>query len=666
MPGLSYADRIDVRGRLRRVIIVVTALFVILAARLVHLQVIEGVYYRTCSEHNQFRQVPLIAPRGLVLDKTGRILVDNRPAFALCAVPAEMGVVHETIDRLADLMPVDTAELERQIDAHRGNPYEHVIFERDVDFYRVTLVEENSAQLPGIITSVRPRRRYVLGSCGGNMLGHLGEVNRDEIDASPRFRPGSLIGRGGIEQMYDKQLRGSDGGLLIEVFAKGRPQLEVDLFGRRVARRDSLGRPLRTERDEAVPGNNVVLTIDAAIQQAAEQALDGLVGSVVVMDARTGGILALVSSPSYDPETFVSGDADAVRAVLTDPTHPMLHRAYQSTYAPGSTFKIVVAAAGLDSGEISTDSTVECTGSYRIGQSRPFRCWRRQGHGALNVTEALTYSCDVFFYVLGHRLGIERLGHYARLFGLGTTSGLDLPGEKPGFVPSPAWKRARFAHVSDPSERRWYPGETLNVSIGQGWLLATPLQMARVAAVIANGGYLVTPQIASRITDPGGRVVAASRPELPTEPIISARSVRVIREGLRRAVEKTDFPTGTGHLAKIPELVVLGKTGTAQVVSGYDESDDPLQLDIPYAYRDHAWFIGCVLDESLPVSFAVMVEHGGHGGDRAAPIARTVLEAVYGLGDSPAGSVDGLRETTPAQEPDRVAAVGRPEVTDSG
>ncbi len=633
MQDLSYSERIDERGRLQRVVLAMTALFVVLALRLLYLQVIEGARYRIRSEKNQFRTRRLIAPRGLILDRNRKILVDNRPAFALCAVPAEMGDVDSTLAELAGLIEVDTAHLKRELDLHSANPYEQIVFEQDADFRQVTLVEENSVLVPGIITSVRPRRRYALSHVAGNLVGYLNEVNQNEIDASPELRPGDLMGRGGIEQAYDEQLRGENGGLLIETFAQGRPQLEVDLFGRPVARRDSLGRPLRTERDDSVPGENIVLTLDATIQQAVEDAIEGLIGSVVVMDARTGGLLALASSPTYDPSGFVSGNSKIIRETLSGKDRPMLHRAFQGTYPPASTFKIVVAAAALNSGSISPEWSTNCTGSYTIGNSWSIRCWKRYGHGRINLVEGLTYSCDVCFYTLGHQLGIDLIEQYARLFGMGAASGIDLPAEKGGLVPGRAWKRRYRASASDPSERRWYPGETLNVSIGQGQLLATPLQMARVAAVIVNGGYLVTPHVADYVMDAGGRVVATLRPDVPDEPIVNRQTVRTIREGLRLAVEKDKFPTGTGHLAKTPGLNVIGKTGTGQVVSGYKQSDDPLQLDLPYNTRDHAWFVGGVLDESFPIAFAVLVEHGGHGGDRAAPIARQLIEVVYGIGD---------------------------------
>ncbi len=646
MSGFSYAERINIVARLRDVAILALLFIAILVLRLVHLQIIEGRHFRFLSEHNQFRRERLIAPRGLILDRNGDIVVDNRPAFTLSAVRAEMGDVDRTVSRLKQLLPkLDGPSIIERIDASKSAPYEHVVIEDDASFHQVALVEENSLTIPGIVTSVRPRRRYPLGIYAGNVLGYLGEVNEHEVETAPEiYSPRDLIGRAGIEQMYDKELRGENGGLLIEVFAQGRPQLDTDLFGRPVARRDSLGRPLRTliER-ESVPGNNVTLTLDAGIQAAAEDALDGLDGSIVVMDARTGALIALVSSPSYDPTVFADRDAKAGIAVLTDKRHPMLHRAFQSSYAPGSTFKIIVAAAGLESGIISDQWTATCNGAYRIGNSRPFRCWKLSGHGTIDVRDALAYSCDVFFYALGYKMGIREIDKYAALFGLGQRTGLDLPGENRGFIPSPQWKRVRFAHAADPSERRWYPGETLNVAIGQGMVLATPLQMARVAAVIVNGGYLPTPYIAERITDADGQTIADLRPPLPKTQIISKATVAAIRDGLRKAVERDTYPTGTGHLAKIPGLVVIGKTGTAQVTSLH-KSDDPLQQDIEYKLRDNSWFIGGVMDPEQPIAFAVMIEHGGHGGERAAPIAKKVIEFVYGIDKRPAEIDNRLRK----------------------
>ncbi len=386
---------------------------------------------------------------------------------------------------------------------------------------------------------------------------------------------------------------------------------------------DSLGRKLRTEkRRDPVPGHDVYLTIDSRIQQMCEQALAGAAGAIVVMDADTGEILALVSRPAYDPNIFVgTGKASEVTGVLNDPRHPLLNRAFQATYAPGSVLKPIVAIAALEKGVLDPETRFACYGSYDMG--RIFRCWNKHGHGVIGLVDALAYSCDVFFYRVGELVGPRTIAAYCDMFGLGERTGIELGGERNGFVPTVEWKRRQFGEG-------WYRGDTANLSIGQGSILVTPLQMASVYAALVNDGRLLKPRIVSKVVSEAGDLVLQSDTEVTSVLDVREETLRIVAAGLRKAVEKTTYPTGTGYRARVKGVDVLGKTGTAQVVAKQrdeDEKQDP--ESIPYKFRDHAWFVAAVTDRRPRLVVCVLVEHGGHGGEVASPIARNLIRGVY-------------------------------------
>jgi penicillin-binding protein 2 len=624
----SYAKHVDFGGRARRVSLVMIVFLAIVVVRLVQLQIILGDPYRRLSDNNRFRPQRLDAPRGLILDRNGEVLVDNRRAFALSAVPTEVEDPEGTVKRLDELVIIDSDETVRRIDELKRssvNAAMHVSIKEDIPFREVALVEEAMTDLPGIIIVSKFVRRYVFGDLAATVLGYVGKIDKRqlEIRKDSGYTQESLIGKTGIERACEESLRGVDGGLLVEVHSVGKPQLETYF---REGRReqswvDSVGRKLRSEkRRDPVPGDSVYLTIDRRVQQLCEEKLADVTGAIVVMDVDTGELLALASKPSYDPNIFVgTGNASRVREVLDDPTHPLFSRGVQATYAPGSTVKPIIAIAALEEGIITPEREFACYGSYYMG--RRFRCWNRNGHGSVSVVDALAYSCDVFFYQVGELLGPEKIAEYSHMFGLGRSTGFVLAGEKSGFVPTVAWKRRRFGES-------WYRGDTANISIGQGAMLATPLQMARVYAALVNGGRLLEPRLIEMVSEDGEIV---SRPQTRVQPVLDVRreTFNIITAGLRKAVEKDTFPTGTGHLAKVEGVDVIGKTGTAQVVAKKrgDEEEDPESTS--YKFRDHAWFTAVVTDKKPRVVVCVLVEHGGHGGDVSAPIAAEVIRSVY-------------------------------------
>jgi len=651
-----YAKHIGFKRRVRRLGVVMAVLLAVVSLRLVQLQIIFGDTYRTLSDGNRFRLLRLDAPRGRILDRNGEVLADNRSAFTLSAIPREIEnpeAILERLDRLVELDPerLDKAASRLSTLRHSSTSMAiHVSIKEDMPFYEIARVEEAMTDLPGVVITSRPVRRYVYGDLAGGVLGYLGEVDVMELN---RFRDrgytlGSLIGKTGIEAVCEEYLRGVDGGLYVEVHSVGKPQLETYF---REGRReqswvDSLGRRLRTEkRRDPVPGNDVYLTIDRSIQELCEKALAGAAGAVVVMDADTGELLGLASQPTYDPNIFVGTvDDSEVARLLNDPQHPLLNRAFQATYAPGSVLKPIVAVAALERGVIDAETRFACYGSYDLG--RTFRCWNKGGHGVISLVDAIAYSCDVFFYQVGDLTGHRAITAYCEMFGLGQQTGIELRGERRGLVPTVAWKRRHLGEG-------WYRGDTANLSIGQGATLVTPLQVATVYAALVNGGRLLKPHIVHRILSEDGEVVLQPETEVTSVLDVREETLRIITAGLRKGVEKTTYPTGTGYRARVEGVDIIGKTGTAQVVAQRRDKDEDEGLEsTPYEFRDHAWFVGVVTDKKPRVVVCVLVEHGGHGGEVAAPIAGNLVRSIYqgGKGVQP--------EVMATADIDRVGAEG--------
>ncbi len=591
-----------VESRLTAAALLIAAVWLVLVARLFYLQVLEGDRYRVSAERNSVRTHRVMAPRGMILDRNGRILVDSRPSFDVLLVPHETADLPLTLRRVAGLIEAEPEALQAALGRPRGRerfvaqPIAH-----DLSWPHLARVESRLWALDGVLTQATPVRFYPNGSSLAHVLGWLGEIDREQLGRREfqGYRQGDVIGREGVERLLDRELRGRAGGR----------NVLVDAHGRELERLDSL---------EAQPGLNVVLTIDQRLQQTAEAALSatGQPGAVVALDPRNGEVLVLASLPAIDPNEFAVGIDRASWQALTDnPATPLHNRALQGQYPPGSTYKVVGALAGLEAGVIAADETVTCTGSFRLGRGR-YRCWRREGHGVVDLHRAIVESCDVYFYKLSLRVGADRLAYYARALGLGAPTGIELRGESSGLVPTMAWKERRFGEP-------WVEGETVSLGIGQGFNLWTPIQLANVYAAIASGGIRYRPFVVKRVEDSQGNLIEKRESVSLGEIAISNESLELVRAALRDVVQA---PHGTGYVMRnLPAgVVAAGKTGTAQVVALAEDppADDE---DIPEAHRDHAWFVTYAPVEDPRIVVAVMVEHGGHGGSVAAPIARDVV-----------------------------------------
>lgn len=615
-----------VENRVQVVALGLAVAFGLLCIQFWRLQVVHHREYVELAEENRVRLERLKSDRGVIYGRDGVVLADNRASADIVLVPGDCPEAREAqvCATLEGLLDVPADGLLERIEAHRHEPFTQIPVKRDVSKAERVRIEEHSYALPGVITVVRPQRRYLFGSVGGQVLGYVGEINPSELEELEGYHMGDLIGRGGLEQQYEPLLHGEDGYMVVTKYASGRPQLRTDKTGMPyIAQRDSRGHLLREEknlREDPTPGHPLHLTLDIGLQAHCETLLAGEVGAIAVLAAETGEVLALASSPGYDPSVFVNRGHNRERlALLTaDDPNPMFHRAYRENYPPGSVFKVMLAAAALECGVITPETTFYCPGFFQIdGKGRRWHCWKRHGHGRMGVVEALAFSCDVFFYNVGLELGVDRIAEWSHKLGLGVKTGIDLPGEVPGLIPDRAWKAEMHAD-EPPWEQRWYRGETVNLSIGQGSANATPLQNAVLMACIVNDGYRVRPYLN-----------AALGPKR-SERLLSDATLAIVREGMQLCVEKgPPAPTGTGHRAQIPGMRILGKTGSAQVMSLHHHEEFETEEDIPYNFRDHAWFVAGVLDREPPISICVLVEHGHHGSSVAAPLAREVITFFY-------------------------------------
>jgi penicillin-binding protein 2 len=612
--GASSPAEAQIERRIISCMLGIVAIWLVLGARLFYLQVIEGDSYRVSAEKNSVRTHRVIASRGMILDRTGAILVDSRPAFDVGVVPYQTEKLDVTIQRLSGLLDEDPTVLRARYGRPSGpERFQPKIVAHDVDYRLAARVGERLWALPGVVTQADPVRFYAHGSSAAHLLGMLGEISQSELASQDyrEYRRGDVIGKDGIERLLDRPLRGQDGGR----------NVLVDAYGRELQVMDEI---------KPQPGNNVVLTLDHRLQHIAETKLDELkrTGAVVAIDPRNGDVLVLASRPSFDPNHFSRGiGGPEWQGLLADPARPLHNRALLGMFPPGSVYKAVTALAGLEKGIITPDLRIYCGGSFPFG-GRRYRCWKKEGHGSMDVHSALVQSCDVFFYRVGQQLGVDALAYYARGLGLGSRTGISVKREAPGLVPSSAWKQRRFG-------QRWMPGETISVSIGQGFNLWTPLQMAIAYAAIGNGGKRYLPQLVKRIEGPRGEVIEERKPEIMGIVPVSERNLATVRSALRGVVHE---PRGTGGRMRglANGVEAAGKTGTAQVVAmGKDPVDEE---DLPIQFRDHAWFATYVPAENPRIAIAVLVEHGGHGGSAAAPIARAITDEFLKneLADQPA------------------------------
>lgn len=588
----------EFRYRTQLLLSLVAVVFIFLFGRLFFLQVIDGERYTYLSENNRIRLKKVPGTRGMVLDQRGQLLVDSRPSFDLLFVPEDAPDPENTLRQLARLLGRDQAELLKAPQENKFRAaFEEIVLGKDIDWTSMVAVESHQLDLPGVTLRSRPRRSYVESGMAAHLLGYLSEIGPKQLKEQKVkvYSMGDEIGKFGLEGRWEEFLRGQSGG----------QQVEVDALGRRV-------RVLHEVED--VPGNNVVLTLDKDVQQTAYEALQGKEGAIVALDVSNGAVIAMASTPAFDPNVFARGvTAQESRSLMTDRLHPMSNRAIQGQYPPGSTFKIVLSIAALEEGAVQPDTHLSCGGSMAFG-NRVFRDWKKEGHGSVDLHRGIVQSCDVYFYQVGQRLGVDKIAHYARALGLGEKTGIDLDDEKPGLIPDSEWKKKRYGQP-------WFPGETPSISIGQGYVTVTPLQMANLVATVANGGTLYRPWFVRKVESLDGTVIREYGPEVIHSIEFKETTLEQVRRALSDAVNSGE---GTGGAAKSLITQIAGKTGTAQVAEMRGKIVK--SEDLSYLLRDHAWFVSYAPAEKPEIAVAVIVEHGGHGGSAAAPMAKKVIE----------------------------------------
>lgn len=661
--GSSETPRVD--GRLLTLRIIACVAFLGLFAQVWRLQIIEGQRYTEWADRIRFRQISLPAPRGVIYTRGGEILVRNIPSFTVSIVPADLPEDRErerqVISRLVSLLeltdetwlvtpfstygaqypfpeyeeaqamaaslrnrermrdPVDV--IEAQIDEVRDTaPYRPLLIKTNVERERAFILEEELSNLPGVHLDVEPLRLYTTGELTAHLLGYVGQIPGEQLESyvAAGYELNDTVGLTGLELVYEETLRGK----------KGLKNVEVDVAGREVRIIGDVTPP--------TPGNNLILTLDLKLQEITTEALRrGLEdyhadsGVAIVMNPNNGEILAMVSIPGYDNNLFTGGISwQDYERLSNDPRRPLVNHAISGQYPPGSTFKIVPAAAGLQEGVIGPKTSLQCEGIMLLPnkyfpddpeKAQKFYCWIHQygmGHGRLNVVEALAQSCDIFFYQVGGGfrdfagLGLDRLAQYGLEFGFGERTGIDLPGESTGLIPSARWKRLNYAES-------WVTGDTYNMSIGQGFVLATPLQLLNATAAIANGGTLYRPHLVKEITDPDGKLIQTIGPTVLRQLPLSEQTISIVQNGLVAAVER-----GTARTAGLVGVRVAGKTGTAEFPGPRDKEGN-----LP----THAWFVAYAPFEQPEIAVVVFVYGGGEGSKVAAPIAAKILSAYFGV-----------------------------------
>ena len=579
------------QGRLTFCTYVIVGMVCLLLFGFWKLQVLDSDYYAQLAERNRIRSIPVIAPRGKMLDREGRVVVDNYPSFSVLVLREDQALLEQHLNEIAEGLDMQPDDLRQQIDAAQALPrFNPIVVKPEATPADIAFIESHRADLPLLELLMVHRRKYPEGGFLAHAIGYVGEVSEKQIEASGgKLRPGDIAGKSGLEKTYNDVLMGTD----------GMRRVIVNSLGKEVG---------RLEQKEAIPGKPIHLSIDYDLQSVAEEALGPQEGAVVAMDPRTGEVLAMVSHPAYDPKDFaVRVSKEEWQALNEDPTHPLINRAIQAQLAPGSVFKVVMATAMLESKAVPADFSVTCTGAEDF-YGRPFHCWiasKGRGHGHVGLHEAIVESCDIFFYNLGKRLGIDRIAYYASHLGLGRKTGIDLPGEQEGLVPSEEWKQRVF-------KQQWYPGETISVAVGQGATTVTPVQLASMVAGVAEGGNFHRPHM----------LLGETKTEEPSFPI-SEDTVEQVSQGMYGVVNETD---GTAHAAHLEGIEFCGKTGSAQVISNEGKSRAG---HVGKDLADNAWFVGFAPRRNPEIVVSVLVQHGVHGATAAAPVARDVIKAYY-------------------------------------
>jgi penicillin-binding protein 2 len=587
------SNRLDI---LALIVVLVVALLI---GRLAYLQVAQGAYYGKLADGNRIRLIPIMAPRGIFYDRNGVLMVSNRPGFSVSLLPISGPVEDKVIVQLADILEISPDDIKSKLAQNNGS-FEPIRIKSDIGPEVVTKIEERRSQLPGVVIEIQPIRNCVNNELAAHVFGYVSEINDAELE---KLRPqgykiADIIGKFGLEKVYDKDIRGIDGGGQVEVDVTGRP---IQVLGKK----------------EPIPGNNLVLTIDYRIQKAAEKAIDeqlkylqtetefinAKAAAAVAINPKTGEVLAMVSRPAFNPNLFAQGiSVKDWNAINNNPHHPMDNKVISGEYPPGSTFKIVTGVAALELGKVTPEEKILDTGRHWL---IPKGNAMGEALGWINFKEALSKSDNVYFYEMGNRLGIDNLEKFARAFGLGKPTGINLPGETGGLVANRRYKEKVY-------EEEWYLSETFDAAIGQGFQLTSPLQVASIMCQIANGGHQYRPFLVSKITKPNGEVLKSFEPEEVGKINISDTTLSLIRESLRQVAQEG----GTaGQIFNDFPIDIAGKTGTAENSHG----------------SDHGWFVAYGPFDDPRIVVAVIVEQGGFGSSSAVPIAKKILEAAFNI-----------------------------------
>ncbi|PJA73105.1 MAG: penicillin-binding protein 2 [Nitrospirae bacterium CG_4_9_14_3_um_filter_53_35] len=592
------------QSRVKILSIVLAVFFVVLISRAWYLQIMKGGYFKERSERQRIRVERVVSPRGEFVDRNGVLLGDTKPGFDLTITLEDVRDLDQTLARLSQLLGIPASDFYHTIRTARENGvrvFQPIRLLSNADWETVALIEVNHLDLAGVSIIPEPFRNYRDGDLFAHLFGYIGEINPAELmsGAYRNYRIGDVIGKAGLEKSLESYLKGRDGVHQIEVNSVGRVIEEISY------------RPPES-------GNRAVLTMDYDLQKALEDAFGDYAGAGVVINPNNGEVLAMISRPAYDPNLFPGGIAKEYwRQLILDPKHPLTNKAISGQYPPGSVFKIVMSIAALEEHKVTPNETLYCRG-YTFFGGRAYRCWRKQGHGAVYLHRAIVESCDVYFYEMGQRLGIDRIAYYAKGLGLGNLTGIGMDGEKPGLIPTREWKKKA---TGEP----WYPGENLSAAIGQGYVLVTPFQLADLIGAVANGGTVYRPQLVKRIENYKGETLKAFSPQVLSQIHISPETLNLVRDALEDVVSE---PQGTGGKARINGIRIAGKTGTAQVIR-MNQQGEKMSKELAEKYQDHAWFVACGPMEKPEIAVAVIMEHGGHGGSAAAPIVRKVMEAYF-------------------------------------
>ncbi|MFA5104856.1 MAG: penicillin-binding protein 2 [Candidatus Margulisiibacteriota bacterium] len=569
----------------RNAFILLAALALILFVLIVRLWMVQIIYHRSylrVSKINAAQSMPLVAPRGIIYDRYGKVMVANRAVFSVYVLQTQMIDKAKIVRNLSRLLSMSEAEIINKLKEKRARPFDPILIKQNISKEMVGKISEQKHLLPGVVVNIRPVRVYPNNSIAAHVLGYIGEVTSDDLGryAVLNIRQGDLIGKSGIEKIYDAYLRGTNGG----------ERVSISTYGRAVEERGV---------QDPVPGKNVTLSIDLDLQKAVEDALGSNAGAVVVLDTVSGEVLAMASHPSYDPNIFSQPISSNIWGKVYRLNHPFLNRAL-SVYPPGSTFKVVTLSAVLEKGIYHAEDMFFCKGYFQLGR-RIARCWKAGGHGHISLAEGLVQSCDVVFYTVGLKAGPDVIADFAKKYGLGGLTGIDLPSEASGIVPSSEWKKKMY-------KESWYPGDSINYAIGQGFLMVTPLQIANLYGLIANGRDRFEPHIALNIKDRDGMVLFSSKPKIIGQIPVSSSNLKIIKNALHDVVLRA-----TGRAAKIPSFEAAGKTGTAE------NPNKPA----------HAWFVCYAPYDDPKIVVASFVEHGLHGDQVTARIANKVLTWYY-------------------------------------